>query len=180
MKVLLTSALLLSISAISFAADPLVSGPQVGQRPGPYSFLVSSGPERGQLTCYVCETAEKPGVIVFARTVSGQMAKLMQKIDAQAIAMGGPKCWLTVLGEKTISQDELGKWTKETGLKSTPTGVFDDPVGPPAYLLAEQADITILMFNNKKVVHNYALKVDQLTEKQLTEIEQKLGTFWKK
>jgi hypothetical protein len=36
------------------AADgPAASGPKTGQKPGPYTFLVATGPERGQLTCYV-------------------------------------------------------------------------------------------------------------------------------
>src|SRR5262245_35745429 len=67
------------------AKDPCVSGPQIGERPGPYSFLVASGPQRGQLTCYVCETAEKPGLIVFARSLSDPLAKLVAACD-EAVA----------------------------------------------------------------------------------------------
>src|SRR5437899_1037099 len=108
------------------AKDPCVSGLQVGQRPGPYSFLVASGPERGQLTCYVCETAEKPAVIVFTRSVSEPLAKLVAACDGVvgSKAKEGVRGWMTVLGEKSIAVDDLGKWAKQAGLKTMPVGVF--------------------------------------------------------
>lgn len=162
----------MAIPAILAAKDPCVSGPQNGQKPGPYSFLVASGPQRGQPTCYVCETAEKPGVIVFTRSASPMLGKLLLQLD-QAVA-GRPKgeltAWMTVLGEKTISIDELGKWAKELGLKEVPTGIFDDPVGPPSYKLATDADVTVLVFRNRKVLANFAFHKDELNEKAIQEI----------
>ncbi|HEX3146979.1 MAG TPA: hypothetical protein VHR66_02790 [Gemmataceae bacterium] len=157
---------LLFLSVVATAADPCVSGPQLGQRPGPYSFLVATGPERGQPTCYVCETAEKPGVIVFARSLSEPLAKLMGACD-NAVA-SRPKeamrSWMTVLGEKTIGLDDLGKWATQSGLKAVPVGVFDDPVGPPSYRLASDADITVLVFENRKVLANFAFRKGELDE----------------
>src|SRR4051794_24385566 len=83
--------------------DSCVSGPQVGQRPGPYSFLVATGPERGQPTCYVCETAEKPGVIVFARSLSEPLAQVLTACDTAVATRpkDAMRAWMTVLGEKT-------------------------------------------------------------------------------
>src|SRR5262245_47478628 len=133
---------LISIAAsTTVAKDPCVSGPQVGDRPGPYSFLVATGPERGQPTCYVCETAEKPAVIVFARSLSDPLAHLLSKCDEAVAARpkDSMRAWMTVLGEKTIGLDELGKWAKQCGLKGVAVGVFDDPVGPPSYKVAEDA-----------------------------------------
>ena len=161
-------------------ADPVTSGPQPGERPGPYSFLVASGPERGQQTCYVCETAEKPGVIVFARSVSDPLGRLLAACDT-AIARR-PKdemrAWMTVLGEKTIGLDDLGTWAKKQGLKSVPVGVFDDPVGPPSYKLAGDADVTVLLFVNKKVVSNAtfrAAELDDAAVKRIAEDVARLG-----
>ena len=167
------SALLL---APAMAKDPCVSGPAIGQRPGPYSFLVATGPERGQPTCYVCETAEKPGVIVFARSVSDPLAKLLNKCD-DALA-GRPKdtmrAWMTVLGEKTIGLDDLSKFAKQAGLKSVPVGVFDDPIGPPSYKLAEDADVTVLLFVDKKIVANFAFRAGELDAKAVDRIGEEM------
>src|SRR3954466_14814245 len=171
---------LLVFGTAIWAADPCVSGPQVGQRPGPYSFLVATGPERGQPTCYVCETAEKPGVIVFARSVSDPLARLLAVCD-QAVAdrpKDAMRAWMTVLGEKTIGIDDLSRWATKAGLKTIPVGVFDDPVGPPSYKLADDADLTVVVFERRKVVATFAFRaaeVDDEALKRLTEQLARLG-----
>jgi|SRR5262245_36862503 len=157
---------------VAIAKDPCVSGPQSGQKPGPYSFLVATGPERGQQTCYVCETADKPGVIVFARSLSDPLAKLLGQCD-EAIGSrpkGELRAWMTVLGEKTVGLDELGKWAKQSGLKSVPVGVFDDPVGPPSYKLADDAAVTVLLFVNRKVVSNFAFRTGELNDEAVKRV----------
>jgi len=153
-------------SSTSGGAEPCVSGPQIGQRPGPYSFLVATGPERGQPTCYVCETADKPAVLVFARSVSEPLAVLMRACDEAVAARpkDAMRGWLTVLGEKTIDLDGLAKWSTTAGLKSVPVGVFDDPVGPPSYKLADDADVTVIVFEKRKVTANFAFRKGELDD----------------
>ena len=56
------------------ADEPCLSGVGVGGKPGPYTFHVATGSQRGQLTCYICETGERPAVIVFARSMSDPLA----------------------------------------------------------------------------------------------------------
>lgn len=170
------------ITLPTLAKDPCVSGPQLGQRPGPYSFLVASGPQRGQPTCYVCETDTKPGIIVFSRSTSANLAKLLTVID-QAVSdrpKGDLTAWMTVLGEKTITIDALGQWAKEQGFKTLPTGVFDDPVGPPSYKLATDADVTVLLFNNRKVTHNFAFYANELDDAAIKKITEAVNKHGKK
>src|SRR3954465_10083380 len=167
---------LLTLGAAVSAGDPCVSGPQVGQKPGPYSFLVATGSERGQPTCYVCETAEKPGVIVFARSVSDPLAGLLTVCDG-AVAdrpKDAMRAWMTVLGEKTIGLDELGRWAPKGGVKMVPVGVFDDPVGPPSYKLADDADVTVVLFENRKVLANFAFPAGELDEAAIRQIADQL------
>ena len=170
-------AFILGTACEALAKDPCVSGPQVGQRPGPYSFLVATGPQRGQPTCYVCDTAEKPGIIVFARSLSEPLARLLTKCDDAVAAKDkeGLKSWLTVLGEKTVAIDELSKWAKKTGLKSMPVGVFDDPVGPPSYKLAEDADVTVLLFVDRKVTVNLAFRTGEFDEAAVKKVTDEIA-----
>ncbi len=49
------------------ASDPCISGVPVGKRPGPYSFLVATGPERGKQHCFICEQETKPAAVVLSR-----------------------------------------------------------------------------------------------------------------
>lgn len=175
---ILIIAIVLGVPFKALAKDPCVSGPQLGQRPGPYSFLVATGPQRGQPTCYVCDTAEKPGIIVFARSLSEPLANLLTKCDDAAAAKEkeGLKTWLTVLGEKTVAIDALAKWAKKTGLKSMPVGVFDDPVGPPSYKLAEDADVTVLLFVDRKVVVNLAFRAGELDDAAMKKVSDAIAS----
>src|SRR5215470_6873302 len=83
------------------ADNPCVSGVGVGGKPGPYTFHVATGPQRGQLTCYVCETEQRPAVVVFARSMSDPLARLVKGLD-KALADHKAKelrAWVTFLSE---------------------------------------------------------------------------------
>src|SRR3954451_823604 len=88
-------------------ADPLVSGLQPGQRPGPYSAVVCTGPERGKLHCYVCEAADRPVVILMARKTSDPLGKLAQGIDKALTAYKTAELrgWLTFFHEDQSTID---------------------------------------------------------------------------
>src|SRR5438094_900369 len=165
----LTLALALSLRA----AEPCVSGIPVGKRPGPYSFLVATGPQRGQQTCYICEQHDggKPAAVVFARTLSDPLAKLMAKLDAARPAKNDPgyKVWLT----HTVASadlDGLARWAQGKGLKGVPVGAFEDADGPPAYKIHKDADVTVMLFVTEKVVANFAFRAGELDDKAIERV----------
>ena len=101
MRILSTLSLALLVAGSSAAAEPCVSGLRPGQRPGPYSFLVSVGPQRGTSHCFICETADRPAVVVFARSLSDPLGRLVRGMDR---AMTDNKSadlrgWVTLLHE---------------------------------------------------------------------------------
>ncbi len=167
--------------SLGYSNEPCISGIPVGQRPGPYSFLVATGPQRGQQTCYVCETGENPGCVIFARKASDSLGQLLLKIEPVVNREKSPiKTWMTILGEKTITIDNLAKWAKAQGLKSIPVGIFDYEDGPPSYKISQDAEITILIFNQKKVVNNFAFRSGELNEKSIKQIVESLSHLEKK
>src|SRR5437868_3982063 len=115
----LSLALALAPALALRADEPCVSGVPVGKRPGPYSFLVATGPQRGQPTCYICEQDNKPTVVVFARSLDAPLGKLLVKLDDVATkkADQGFKAWMTYL-TPTADLDALAKWSKQEGLKT--------------------------------------------------------------
>jgi hypothetical protein len=172
-RLLSSFTLLLTFTIAALAADPCVSGVPVGKRPGPYSFLVATGPQRGQQTCYICEQHEnnKPAAVVFARSLSDPLGKLLAKLEL-AEAPGkdaGYKVWCTQLAEKA-DLDVQAKWAQAQGLKTVPVGVFEDADGPPSYKLHKDADVTVMLFAKQKVVANFAFRSGELTDKQIDEI----------
>ena len=79
----------------------VASGLAVGQKPGPYSSIVSVGAERGQSHCYICDTADHPAVVVFARGLSDPLGKLVAGLD-KAVAddkAAGLRAWVTFLSD---------------------------------------------------------------------------------
>ena len=165
--------LLLVLSCPLLAVDPCVSGVPIGQRPGPYSFLVATGPQRGQQTCYVCEQHEKnlPAAVVFTRSLSDPVGKLVAKLEAAGAKEkdSGYKVWVTQLAD-TADLDAIAKWAQKQGLKGVPVGCYEDADGPPSYKLAKEADVTVLLFTKQKVTANFAYRAGELTDKQIDEV----------
>ncbi len=168
------TALLATLIALA-AGEPCVSGVPVGQRPGPYSFLIATGPERGKQECYVCAQADKPTVIVFGRTLSASTGKLLAVLDAETMAAKDArlKCWFTQLTE-TADLNELAKWSQTHALKNLVVGAYEDADGPPGYKLSPEAEVTVVMFVNKKVVVNVALRGDEVTADRIAEVRASL------
>jgi hypothetical protein len=105
----------LVIAAAFLAAEPVASGLRPGQRPGPYSSLVSVGTQRGQSHCFICETADLPAVIIFARTLSDPLGKLAQRLD-KALADHKDaelRAWVTFLSDDQTSLDpKVVEWMR--------------------------------------------------------------------
>ena len=167
--------------ALTLSSDPCVSGVPVGKRPGPYSFLIATGPERGKQTCFICEQLNNPTAVVFARTLSDPAGKLMAAFDAEMAKQkdAGFKAWMTHV-TKTADLDGMAKWAQKQGLKSCPVGAFEDVDGPPAYKLAADAEVTVLLFVNQKVVSNFAFRTGELTDEKIKEVTKALPELFKK
>ncbi len=155
------------------AAEPCQSGLQPGQRPGPYAFLVATGPQRGQQHCYVCETANRPAVIVFTHNPSDSLAHLLKEVDKALVThkKADLRAWATFLADNQPELDgKLVQWTRRHGLSNLPVGVFEDAKGPPSYRLNPEADVTVLLSVNQKVVANFAFRAGELNEEKTKEI----------
>ena len=78
------------LSGTGRAAEPMESGLKPGQRPGPYTAIVSVGPQRGTLHCFICETEDKPAVAIFARTPTDGLGKLIRGLDQACVRKHRP------------------------------------------------------------------------------------------
>jgi hypothetical protein len=155
------------------AAEPCVSGPKVGQRPGPYTSVVSVGEQRGKSHCFICETEDRPAVIVFARTLNDPLAQLVRGLD-RALATQKKaelRAWVTFLNDDQPGLDpKVTAWARKHAIRSVPLGIFEDVGGPPTYRLHRDADVTVLLSAKQKVVRNFALRTGDLTEAKVKEI----------
>lgn len=164
---------LLALSTAGSADDPCKSGLQPKQRPGPYSALVAVGPQRGQQHCFICEAADKPIMIVFARSLSDPLGKLVHKMDKllaerKAAQLQG---WVTFLhDDATVFDPQVVQWGKRHATGSVPMAIFEDAGGPPTYLLNSEADVTVLLSVRQKVVANFAYRKGELNDAAIEQI----------
>jgi len=159
---------------MAVADEPFASGLKAGQRPMPYSFILATGPNRGTAFCYICDTADKPAAIVFTRTLSEPLGKLAAQLDQVVADAKVPdfRAWLTLLddGKSPGTEKTLVSWGQKHALRNLPLGVFEDPVGPPAYRLHKDAEVTVVLFAKQKAVANFAFKAGELTDAKAAEI----------
>jgi hypothetical protein len=164
---------LLSLSVLTVACtlaagdEPCKSGLQPSQRPGPYSALIAVGPQRGQQHCYVCEAGDRPVVIIFARSLSEPLGKLVGRIDRAVTEhkTGDLRGWVTFLAEDQTALDpKVVRWSQKHAIKNVPVGIFEDTVGPPTYLIARDADVTVLLSTKQHVVANFAFRAGELND----------------
>jgi len=163
----------LGVSLALAAAEPCQSGVPVGQRPGPYSFILSTGMGRGQSQCFICETEDRPAVIVFARSLSEPAGKLAAQIDKAVPEhkKADLRAWVTFLHDDQAAFDpKVVDWAKKHALRTLPVGVYEDAAGPPTYKIAKDADVTVLLFVKKKVVANFAFREGELNDEKSAEI----------
>jgi hypothetical protein len=159
------------------ADGPCQSGLTPGQRPGPYAFLVAWGEQRGKSHCFVCETGDKPAVIMFARTPSEPLAKLHARINQAVIdhKKSDLRAWTTFLSDnQPVLEPKLVEWARQHGFSSISLGVFEDVDGPPSYRLSREADLTVLLSVNQKVVANFAFRQGELTDERIKAIVESL------
>jgi hypothetical protein len=151
------------------AQEPLRTGLAPGQRPGPYAAVVVTGPQRGQSHCFICETADRPAVIVFARTPSDTLGKLAKQIDKAVADHKGAdlRAWMTFVAADQPGLDgKLVKWSQQHALGALPVAVFEDPVGPPTYRFGRDADVMVLLSVKQKVVANFSFRAGELTDER--------------
>jgi hypothetical protein len=168
----LSAALVAGVVAASDKADKLVSGPQVDQKvPGPFHPLNVTGEKAGEKFCLYCCNGENPVAMIFAREPSPALATLIKKIDAvtennKNHEMGS---FVVFLSDKEGLDKELKGMAHDASLKKIVLAI-DNPAGPEKYKVAKDADVTVVLYNERVVKANYAFKKGQLKEKDIEKI----------
>jgi hypothetical protein len=173
MRFLLASCVACAFAVSVVAAEPCTSGLTPGQKPGPYSSIVSVGPQRGESFCFICDTAEHPAVIVFARTLSEPLGKLAAGLD-KAVAdnkAADLRAWVTLLSDDQTALDPKAvEWGRKFALHAVPVGVFENLDGPPSYRLSRDADVTVILFVNRKVVADFAYRQGEFNDDRVADV----------
>jgi sulfur carrier protein ThiS len=171
---------LIASRGILSAAEELKSGPQPGELiPGPFHYLNVNGAHAGNPHCLVCEFGLRPVVLVFARespSDKSPLAVLLQKLDeaVERYKNAELRAGVVVLNDdfaKGETRKDLVRKleTSAKDLKHVVVAV-DSSAGPKEYAINKDAEVTVVLYNEHKVVANFAFAKDKLTEKDATAI----------
>jgi hypothetical protein len=150
-----------------FAEGTIKSGPQVGQEvPGPFHPMNVTGEQAGKKSCLYCSNGGNPVAVVFARSVTPQVATLLKKLDEATdknskASMGS---YAVFCSDKEGLEGALKDLAAKQGLKKLILSI-DNPAGPKSYEIAKDADVTVLLYNEFTVRANHAFKAGELNQK---------------
>jgi hypothetical protein len=183
--------LLLCVSAQVSADDAkLVSGPQPGQvLPGPFHPFNVTGPKniRDRFHCLVCDYGNDPVALVFIHGTefSPGVVKLLQGLNAAVVKNERARLhsFGVLLDSKladVVKDDDdreamrpvIDQLDKAAGLNNGEhvALALDSADDVKAYKLADEAEATVILYRDQKVVANHAFQKGQLDDKAVEAI----------
>jgi hypothetical protein len=109
--------------------------------------------------------------MIFAREVSGPLTSLVKKIDEATAKNSGAKMGSFVVF--CSDSEGLEKQLKDLAAKENLQKIvlsIDNPAGPKAYNVAKDADITVVLYNKRKVEANHAFKKGEIKDSDIEKI----------
>lgn len=168
-----SAALAVALSAgLSFAAE-LKSGPQPGEAvPGPFTPLNVTGEMAGKKHCLYCQNGDNPVVMIFARTPDCPMTqKLIKAIDKTTGE--NAKCemgsFVVFCADEEKMEEKLKAMAQKEGLKHIVLSI-DNPSGPSSYKVNQQADVTVVLYTERKVKANHAFTKGEIKDADIEKI----------
>lgn len=158
MTLLRLSALLFAAQA-AFAADPIFSGPQPGEKATPFKVIALSGDTTGQERDPVTDARDRPTAIVFIHNVERSLLPLLRVIDTYgAQRKDRIQTEVVLLFADRLEGEQRGKAIAGSLKLSSPLGLsVDGAEGPGNYGLNKECMMTILAAKDQKVLANFAL-----------------------
>tara|TARA_B100000745_G_C20053264_1_gene359288 strand:- start:385 stop:750 length:366 start_codon:yes stop_codon:yes gene_type:complete len=112
--------------------------------------------------------------MIFSRKSDDALASLVKKLDKviQDNSDQQFKVFVAFLGGNPGElKTAVTKFSEKTNTKGIPyTIAVEQPDGPETYGLSEDADYTVLVYKNVKVVANHAVKKGKLSKKVIADI----------
>ena len=107
---------------------------------------------------------------MFARKIDGSLTSLVKQINEE-VGKNGDKRLSSFVVFLTDDSDELApkveKLAESEKIGNVPLTIGEIAAGPPAYKIDKDAEVTVMLWKNMKVVANHAFKAGELHKKQI-------------
>ncbi len=99
------------------------------------------------------------------------MASLVKAVDQRIAQEPGLKAFVVVLTDDADkTSDALKALARDQKIEHVPLTVLESPAGPPAYQIAKEAGVTVLMWRGAEVKANRAYAAGALTDADIPKI----------
>ncbi len=118
--------------------------------------------------------------MIFAREVNDNLTSLVKKIDAKTVKNGKKNMgsFVVFLSDKEDLDKQLKQIAEKQGLKEIVLTI-DNVSGPQGYDVAKDADVTVVMYNKRKVEANFVFRKGELNEKAIDNVVQDVSKILK-
>jgi len=152
------------------AAQPK-SGPQVGDKVVPFHPLNCTGEHAGEKYCLICQNGPNPVAMIFARHVSPELIRLIKRID-QATDKNKERnmgSFVVLLNDSETLEKELKELAQKERIQHCILTI-DNPDGPGGYNIAQEAEVTVVLYTRQTVNANHTFKKGELDERSIEAI----------
>ena len=109
--------------------------------------------------------------MIFAREINDSLTSLVKQIDAETdknskASMGS---FVVFLSDKEGLDKEVKAFAEKNGIKQCVLTI-DNVAGPDGYDVAKEAQVTVVLYNKRKVEANFAFRKGELNDKAIEQI----------
>ncbi|TWT91851.1 hypothetical protein [Neorhodopirellula pilleata] len=163
----LSFVLLIFLSAIAGAEDPVFSGPQIGEKLSSFKILLVSEDAQATTVDPIESASEKPTVLIFVHQLTRPGMALTRAISEYVASQKthNVQCTIVWLDDDQAAAEAYLRRAAPSLRFVVPVGVsIDGEEGPGAYGLNRNVELTILVANQNQVTANFALIQPSLTQ----------------
>jgi hypothetical protein len=112
-----------------------------------------------------------PVAVIFTREITPGLTSLVKKLDKAVAENSSARmgAFVVLLTDDDKAEDKLKELAEKAKLEKVILTV-DNPAGPKAYKIAENADTTVLLYTKRTIKKNFAYEKGKLTEAEADEI----------
>jgi hypothetical protein len=151
---------------MALAAEPVKSGLQAGEAvTSIFEPLNVNGEYAGEQYCLVCENGANPVAMIFAREASEPLVRLIARLDAATAKhrdqdMGS---FVVFLSDQEGLSQRLKEIARKQSLKHLVLSIHD-PTPPDGFEVSSEADVTVVLYREFKVLANHAFRKGELSD----------------
>ena len=112
-------------------------------------------------------------VAIFTRSITDDLTSLVKQIDDQVAQNEDKKMASFVIllsNDPDADEAKLKTLAEKAGIKHVPLTIFDNIAGPPNYKIAEDAEVTVLHWKERKTVVNHAFAKGKLDKEGIKKV----------